>query len=163
MVVEVDAGKYLFVLLKRDKTWSRALSQGPISLSWYGIDIEEYKAIGNRHAQRQFLWHAARTMRGKRPVNPENLPMLVTFTDINDPASVVRVDPDDLESHFGAGVKLKAVTLEITGEPVTQGEVEKVLGWLWTHAGYLSGNSLLDQERFEQNLTISEFIKGIKP
>ncbi|MCP4188064.1 MAG: hypothetical protein GY763_10735, partial [Gammaproteobacteria bacterium] len=59
----------------------------------------------------------------------DNYPLLVTFTDINDPASVARVDRYDLEKHFGTGVKLKAVTLEITGEPVTRGEVEKVLGW----------------------------------
>ncbi|MCP4081491.1 MAG: hypothetical protein GY743_14690, partial [Planctomycetaceae bacterium] len=71
-------------------------------------------------------------LRGKPAaiLKTDNYPLLVTFTDINDPASVKRVDRYDLEKHFGAGVKLKAVTLEITGEPVTKGAVEKVLGWL---------------------------------
>ncbi|MCP4095679.1 MAG: hypothetical protein GY748_05500, partial [Planctomycetaceae bacterium] len=55
-------------------------------------------------------------------------PLLVTFTDINDPASVKKIDPDDLAASFGPGYSLKSVTLEITGEPVTQGVVEKVLG-----------------------------------
>jgi hypothetical protein len=31
---------------------------------------------------------------------------------------------------FGEGVRLKAVTLEITEEAVTEGRVEGVLGWL---------------------------------
>jgi len=93
----------------------------------------------------------------------DHYPLLVTFTDINDPASVQRVDPDDLVAHFGPGVKLKTITLEITDEPVTGGQIEKVLGWLKTHAGYLSGKHILDQEFHERNLTISSFIKRLKP
>lgn len=57
-------------------------------------------------------------------------PMLVTFGDIADPASVTLVDPGDLAASFGPGVKLKAVTLDVTDEPVTLGRVEGVLGWL---------------------------------
>jgi hypothetical protein len=56
-------------------------------------------------------------------------PMLVTFGDIKDPTSVKRVDPDDLSASFGAGVKLKAITVEITDDAVTTG-VGKRLGWL---------------------------------
>jgi hypothetical protein len=33
-------------------------------------------------------------------------PLLVTFADINDPASVQRVDPDDLAASFGPGYAL---------------------------------------------------------
>ena len=58
---------------------------------------------------------------------------------------MVRVDPKDLETHFGAGVTLKAVTLEITGEPVTQGAVKKVLGWLDS-----LGNNQLDGQRYRK-------------
>lgn len=57
-------------------------------------------------------------------------PMLVTFDDIADPASVKLVDPADLAASFGPGVRLKAVTLEVTDEPVTEGRVKGVLGWL---------------------------------
>jgi hypothetical protein len=60
------------------------------------------------------------------------MPMLVTFTDIADPTTVRRVDPDNLAASFGPGYRLKSVTLEITGEPVTKGEVEKVLGWIYS-------------------------------
>jgi hypothetical protein len=57
------------------------------------------------------------------------LPMLVTFGDLKDPASVKRIDPDDLSASFGAGVKLKAITVQVTGENMTSG-IEERLGWL---------------------------------
>jgi hypothetical protein len=64
-----------------------------------------------------------------RDVPRDRWPTLVTFADIDDPASVMRVDPDDLAAVFGEGYALRAVTLEITDAPVTTGVVEGVLGW----------------------------------
>jgi hypothetical protein len=60
---------------------------------------------------------------------PSDYPMLVRFTDISDPKTVERVDPDNLAASFGAGVKLKRITVELTDDPVTTG-IEKRLGWL---------------------------------
>ena len=54
-------------------------------------------------------------------------PMLVTFEDITDPASVRLVDPADLAASFGPGVRLKSVVLEVTDEPVTEGRVEDLV------------------------------------
>ncbi|WP_299862492.1 hypothetical protein [uncultured Hoeflea sp.] len=56
-------------------------------------------------------------------------PLMVTFADITDPASVQRVDPDDLAASFGEGYALSSITLAITDEKVTKGKVEAVLGW----------------------------------
>lgn len=58
-----------------------------------------------------------------------NYPMLVTFTDIADPKSVARVDPDNLTAAFGPGVRLKRITVQVTDDKVTKG-IEKRLGWL---------------------------------
>ena len=58
------------------------------------------------------------------------IPMLVTFDDITKPETAREVDPEDLAAVFGAGVRLRAVTLEITDEAVTEGRVEGILGWL---------------------------------
>ena len=55
---------------------------------------------------------------------------MVTFSDISNPKTVARVDPDDLAAQFGPGVRLKAVTLAVTEEPVTEGAVDAVPGWL---------------------------------
>jgi hypothetical protein len=59
----------------------------------------------------------------------KDLPMLVRFRDLNDPASVERVDPADLAASFGAGVKLEGINIEITDQPVTHG-IEAILPWI---------------------------------
>lgn len=43
----------------------------------------------------------------------ENLPMLIRFREANNPLTVERIDPSNLETAFGSGVKLTRVTLEI--------------------------------------------------
>lgn len=55
--------------------------------------------------------------------------MLVTFRDIDDPASVEKVDPANLAATFGEGVSLKRITVELTDGPVTRG-IEERLPWL---------------------------------
>ena len=64
------------------------------------------------------------------PIPPEGWPLLVTLDDITKPETVRRVNPEDLAAVFAEGVRLKAVTLEITGEAVTEERVEAVLTWL---------------------------------
>jgi hypothetical protein len=63
------------------------------------------------------------------PVPPKLYPRLVTFADINDPKTVAKADPANLAASFGPGYALKGVTLEITDEKVTEGEMEKALVW----------------------------------
>jgi hypothetical protein len=59
------------------------------------------------------------------PVPPILYPLLVTFTDIADPKTVTRVDSANLAATFGPGYALTSITLEITDEPVTEGQVQK--------------------------------------
>jgi hypothetical protein len=77
------------------------------------------------------------------PKNP--LPMFVRFKDIRDPKSVEKIDPADLAASFGAGVRLKRVTVAVTLEKVTSG-IEKRLGWLGEYYG-----KLLNGERYEKS------------
>ena len=56
-------------------------------------------------------------------------PMLVTFGDVADPASVALVDPDNLAASFGEGYALKRISVMLTDDPVTEG-IEERLGWL---------------------------------
>lgn len=60
----------------------------------------------------------------------QTIPMLVTCEDVTKPETVTLVDPSDLAASFGPRVSLKTVTLEITRELVTEGQVKGVLGWL---------------------------------
>ncbi|WP_275069010.1 twin-arginine translocation signal domain-containing protein [Nitratireductor alexandrii] len=89
-----------------------------------------HEELGERRSDYETLYPKIASFRGVREVAREAYPLLVTFTDIADPATVRRVDPDDLVDTFGPGVALKRVTLEITDEAVTEGEVEAVLRWL---------------------------------
>lgn len=75
---------------------------------------------------------AVLAQKGKSPliVPLANYPLLVTFKDVRDPASVQKVNPLHLAASFGKGVTLKNITLEITDEPVKYGNAEGVLSWL---------------------------------
>jgi hypothetical protein len=74
---------------------------------------------------------------GPRPVSIEDLPMMVRFGDLNVPKSVAAVDPESLAKSFGEGVKLGAVTVEMTDAPVTTG-IEQKLQWLVGFKGSLA-------------------------
>src|SRR5262249_46870200 len=75
-------------------------------------------------------------------VPAENAPVLVTFTDINDPASMRRLTADNVQQLLGPGVNLPSMTVSTVangfwpvdiggalGEPVTRG-IEAKLPWL---------------------------------
>ncbi len=72
-------------------------------------------------------------------------PMMVVFGDLSDPTSVTKVNPDDLAATFGKGVKLKRVTVELTGDPLTT-RFEARLRWLsvYPEPGLKPGHGLKD-------------------
>lgn len=137
IVLRVSEDKYLFALLGAPVGWLRSV---------YESKFPDRKK-GNQQIGR---WESSLDGLGPLPVPRQAYPLLVTFDDINDPASVREVDPNDLDATFGcskearkaAGLtgtqkcySLKSITLEITDEPVTEGEVEKVLGWWCEYRG----------------------------
>ena len=68
-------------------------------------------------------------LRGSREITPDDLPDLVTFADINDPKTVIEVDPNNLQATLGPGVSWNEITLESTDEPITTG-IKAKLPWL---------------------------------
>ncbi|MFA5990132.1 MAG: hypothetical protein WC803_11070 [Sphingomonas sp.] len=74
----------------------------------------------------------------REPGNPPTgWPMMVRFRDLADPKSVEKVNPDDLSTSFGAGVKLRRITAERTDDPVTSGILAR-LPWLEHTQGSLT-------------------------
>ncbi len=67
--------------------------------------------------------------RGPRTITTADLPDLVTFTDINDPKTVMAVNPNNFEASLGEGVKWHSISIEIVDEIITQG-IEQRLSWL---------------------------------
>ncbi len=115
IVVPLPDGRYLFALVKTAEVIARAVLFEPP----YGGDPYLKPASQMKHFKGEV-----------HEIPLKNYPRLVTFDDISDPATVKLVDPENLAAIFGPGVSLKRITLEITDEPVTKGEVEKALGWL---------------------------------
>lgn len=109
VVLEVTPGRYLFA----------PLTSTPAAYLVFFPGAAPVDVVGTFDSLRQ-----------TRELSPEQYPLLVTFADVKDPASVRRVDPADLEATFGPGYRLNSITMTITDEPVTKGKVEEVLGWL---------------------------------
>jgi hypothetical protein len=137
-VVDLGNGKYLFAILQENKPDTfHVLRPGEAPL----------KVAANM-----------KTMRGAVQLNRGDYPTLVTFTDINKPASVKEVKPEDLAASFGPGYALKSMRLEITDEAVTKGRALEVLPWLKTLVSNLDGSKYSSpQLGLSNNLNMSHF------
>jgi hypothetical protein len=133
-MVEVAPGRYLFAVMT-----SSGFPQTPeLPMHVWADRIPSNPNV--RDARFKFV----RDLRETRDVPRQNYPQLVTFRDINDPASVQLVDPDDLASSFGSGYAVKSVTLEITDEDRTKNLISKKLRWLLAFHGLLDGTHYPD-------------------
>lgn len=125
VAVEVLPGRWLFALLQAEG--------GTDAGHWVYAAYELNAALdANGHPSYGVAMSKLRSQPLDVPVPlpVDGMPLLVTFDDITKPETVRRVNPGDLAAAFGEGVRLKSVTLEITEEPVTEGRVVGVLGWL---------------------------------
>jgi hypothetical protein len=104
----------------------------------------------------------------------DRLPILVRFRDINDPMTVEKVSPYNLESYFGTGVKIKRATVEtvsrglwpfnamgLSGTPVTTGVQEKLV-WLNEQRGRRFDGSKYEtieaSNRFANSIGVGNFM-----
>lgn len=87
--------------------------------------------------------------RGPRTIAANELPELVTFTDVNDPNTVTEVDPNNLEATLGPGVSWNEITLEVTDEPITKG-IEEKLAWIPHYSCFM-----LDGARYTHKNTLA--------
>lgn len=125
VAVEVVPGKWLFALLGGEG----GTDAGHWAYAAYDLN-EAMAQNGHPSIEAAMSKLRAQPKNAPVPLPASGLPLMVKFADITDPTSVERIDPSDLATSFGPGVQLKAVTLEITDEPVTKGRVEAVLSWL---------------------------------
>lgn len=76
----------------------------------------------------------------------EQLTLMVTFRDLQNPRTLERVDPLKLSATFGPGYALKSVVMRPTNAPITE-QLEKRIAWLrgvqnkGLDGGYLTHNS----------------------
>ena len=115
VVVDMGEGKFLFALMQENRP-------------------DTFQVLRPDEAPLKIAADMA-TMRGPHRLSSKDYPLLVMFTDINEPASVKAIKPVNLAAPFGEGYSLKSITLEITEEEVTKGKLEKLLTWLATLNG----------------------------
>lgn len=152
VTVDLGNGRYLFALLK-DYSYETARE----------TFISKEKQPRTK-AEAIATYDRLERMRGSRTLAREHYPLLVTFDDINDPASVRRVDPTNLSASFGPGYRLNVIKLSITDEPVTEGKVQTTLGWLNDIQGRLKPTKkrYADELDIEETLYSLDFLQGVR-
>jgi len=92
--------------------------------------------------------------RGAHKITPSDLPDLVTFADVNSPATVIEVDPNNLQATLGVGISWNEIALEGTDEPVTKG-IKLKLPWL---PAYFDNNFRLDGSNHGANRELANIL-----
>jgi hypothetical protein len=126
--VDLPGGQTLFVLLR-----------SAVNPDWAAYAFESTGVFSTGRAplaaSEEDFWRGIAADRGTYPVNrrrvtaiedSDNYPYMVRFRDPADPKSVEQVDPDNLAKTFGPGYRLKSLSIQMTGDPVTSG-IEKRL------------------------------------
>ncbi|WP_273304289.1 hypothetical protein [Sphingomonas ursincola] len=141
VAVDLPNGQTLFALLKTNATHGdmAGLSMTALDPAFRNDIVESAARIAS-----------GKGVKRQAEVAPGDYPMLVTFRDLADPASVQAVTPTGFASVFGPGYALRRITVNITDQAVTT-MIEKKLIWLSsyrnkTFAGnrYAMDNALAD-------------------
>lgn len=145
IAVDLPGGRTLFALLRGVEQGSPSDYHAGLLLNLLGAGVPTIPPMPRRYEPQEWVdaFREARRLKPMLVIPPKIerypdrvkkgrdviLPLLVTFTDIRDPKTVIKVDPDDMAKSFGPGVTLRRITLQITDDPVTTG-IEKRLAWL---------------------------------
>jgi hypothetical protein len=129
--VDLGRGKILFVTLTSNasgRPGSPGKRDGSLDAEFLPVKIFGFVWRWGEERKLPSQVQAARAA-GAVDVPLRSLPTIVTFKDINDPKSVVLVQPDNLAAAFGEGYSLSKATLELTDHPTTEG-IGNTLRWL---------------------------------
>jgi hypothetical protein len=169
VAVDLPGGRTLFALLRGangDSGWAGTLlfelTPPP---PFRPEDEESYRTdrVKNAAAKRNLIVVPPMLPYRDKLYAASAYPLLVTFTDIRDPRTVERVDPDDLAASFGPGVRLKRVTVQITNDSVTTGMLKR-LSWLpQFHDKMLNGSTINNSRQLANSLSSGDFQQGATP
>lgn len=154
VAVDLPGGRTLFALLKTDAHFEdmMGLSMNTLHPDFRGTGYNVVGVAGELSRR----W-------GGEPVAvaPADYPLLVTFGDLDDPASVRLVEPGDLAAQFGSGTALRGITAELTDAAVTRG-IDERLGWLGKHPEPRLDNDFMPTPNptFAQQIRHGDFARG---
>jgi hypothetical protein len=124
VIVDLGPRGLLLCALTRDlanfKSQDELLLPAIFPFSEWGGSIENYGAFLRRLESRQ----------PTRDVPFEVLPLLARFRAPMDPTSAERVQPGNLAASFGAGIRLRRVTAQITDDPVSPPAITRKMPWI---------------------------------
>jgi hypothetical protein len=149
VVVEIAPRRYVFAILEEN--------QKLLALKTF---ISSTAAGSPRKQDANLI----ETLRSRKPIPFGDYPMLVTFTDINNPKTVKEVKPHEIVELFGAGYQLKSIDLEITDEPVSS-SIRKFLPWFDGFIGKRFDGSkihLASNPNLSHHLSSSSFKIGLQ-
>jgi hypothetical protein len=151
VTVDLGARGTLFALLRARDDADRAAVVAPAAL----VPDRPDKS-GTVDAWRNNL----RTMKqrtGATELSLSHYPMLVRFRDMQVPNSVEEVNPNDLQSKFGNGLKLKRIIVQITDDKPTFA-IEHYLPWLNKYRKtHLDGVRIHNSSSLANGLDIFDF------
>jgi hypothetical protein len=161
VAVDLPGGQTLFVLLRSAASadWAAYLHEN-VKL---GVPVANAEEFYRRIAADRQVWPVNR--RRKTAIeDSDNYPWFVRFRDAADPRSVEPVDPDNLAKSFGAGYRLKSLTVQMSDAPVTTG-IEQRLGWWDAYRNrHLDGTSVAVEDMtsrdFSAHLSSGSFSTG---
>ncbi len=130
VTIDIGTGQTMFALLRSengDVDYAATLPDRALRSALMPGDPN-----ARRNEKSAELWPVA--PRTYKFANADHLPMLVRFVDINKPDTIEKVDANDLAKAFGAGVRLKRITISITNDPITSG-ISKRFTWWSNYSG----------------------------
>lgn len=155
VAVDLDE-KTLFIVVAPFPDWLKAAAQGAAQSAppLKPVPVDDWPA--NRATfMRRFRDEAATVTARLRDFSSSDRvsPVFIWFPDMSDPLSMQRVDPNDIETVFGAGISLSRFKFIATEEPFTD-EIRRRLPWWdrlrdykfdkqhqvsWQHWSYIEG------------------------
>ena len=155
VVVEVPDRPPVFVLLaaKNNADWDAG-----IAFKVFRDRMPDQTGISTRQAFRQDTATLAH-LREKAEIPSDLYPLMVAFRDINRPASVYQVYPDDLSPPLDPGARVVGMTIEMTDAPATEGTVARLLPWVVDMPGFLNGQRFSTSGALAGRLNATDFMK----
>lgn len=123
VAIELPNGKTLFTLSQ-----THAVQGDTASMILATLD-DEFNNTMVESTKRFSGWGKGYGDSEAKQVAKQNYPVFVTFADMQNPKSVMQVDPGNLTPSLGAGYELRSITVQLTDRRVTTG-IERRLKWI---------------------------------
>ncbi|MCA0432573.1 MAG: hypothetical protein LCH46_04855 [Proteobacteria bacterium] len=150
-VVDLGNGKYLFALVETD---------GKGRADYLAVRTFSKQVLGHYpgpDTEWNAFYSALEKLRATQSVPHKNYPLLVTFSNLADPQSVMEVKPENAAETLGPGFLLSSILLEITEEELTTGQVDRIIPWLDQLVGTIGRDQALPVYHFKNRIHSMSF------